>query len=382
MGDPPRHIHILMIDDDDNILRTVRKDIEDSLTSNGIEPLFSSATTVESACHILETDPIDIAILDLRLESRKGDDGNSVMGKVMSTRVFPVIIYSAFTDDLCEDFRNHAFIYQCEKPNIEGVIDKIMEWERAKVFDLFTSNGGLSKSLSDTFQRTMWKHISRYWNFLPTDKPEMIMEIAGRIASTVLYDELLCSGNNGNLENPVHHGEMYIFSTPRHYFATGDIFRVGDIRYIVISPSCDLVFRDKGKANTDRILVAEIESLLIYLEKRHNGIHQRIIKGNETKEDIENIDMMMRHSYKNPAGRLFYLPRFGTFMGGVVDFAKIRVLDYSPDFCKDIMDTGRWEVALNREIVAEISSRFGKYSSRVGQPSYNIEYLVQTLKMQ
>jgi hypothetical protein len=184
---------------------------------------------------------------------------------------------------------------------------------------------------------------------------------------------------------PVHHGEIYIFSTPRKYLATGDVYHTGGKRYIVLTPSCDLVFRNEGEPKAISMLVALIKDLKPYMES--NKECRKILSdinivptdeaSREQKERaVESLEEMMRHSFMNPIFRRFFLPPFGPFKGGVVDFSKLLVVPYSRAEGERIK-TQSWEVALDRDVVGEMSTRFGKYISRIGQPSYMREPLLR-----
>jgi hypothetical protein len=372
---------ILFVDDDENFLYPAQDDLRFSLEEQEIPVEIISSTTVDKGIRELESGDFHLAIVDLKF-APSPRSGNDIIEEVLDTKILPVIVLSGFRNELRDDFTEHGLIYNTQRKKVDEVVDKIIEWDQKGVFDFFSEAGFLNSKLRDVLQQTMWNHVSRYWKYIDSENISVLHRIAGRIAATILHDVLASTPayEDEGGEVLVHHGEVYVFSTPRSHLAVGDIIHLEDGMFVVLSPTCDLVVRSHGGAKAEEVLLAHCHNFNDFVSEKQSIRAQIEIVKDPQKSDARKekaskyLERLMRQDWENPSGRYFYLPPFGDFSGGVVDFLKVQVEPY---------DVGKLIeqriVSLNRELAAELATRFARYMIRLGQPAYDPTFLIEAL---
>jgi CheY-like chemotaxis protein len=372
---------ILFVDDDEDFLSSAQDDLRFSLEEHEIPIEISSSNTVDKGVRKLESGDFHLAIVDLKF-TPSPRSGNEVIERILDTKILPIIVLSGFRNELKDEFSEHGLIYNTQRKKVDEVVDKIIEWDHKGVFDFFSEAGFLNSRLRDVLQHTMWHHVSRYWEHIDSDNPLVLHRIAGRIAATILHDVLASTPayENDGGEVLVHHGEAYIFNTPRNHLAVGDMLHLEDSMFVVLSPTCDLIVRPSGGTKAEEVLLADCHNLGTFVSN-----NQSILAQIETMRDPEKTDArkekaskylerLMRQDWENPSGRYFYLPPFGDFPGGVVDFLKVQVEPYDVERLVE-----QRIVSLNRELAAELATRFARYMIRLGQPAYDPIFLINAV---
>lgn len=373
-------MRILFLDNEEDLLAVFPDDLSARLEEHGLKALVDSKANIADALETLREKRYHLAIVDLRFPGTQS--GNEVIAEILERHVMPVIVYSGFEEDLKPRFEEHALIYVVPDKKIEHVVEKIAEWEKRRIFDFFSEEGILASGLQKTLALTMWEHVSRYWDYLPTEDQETLTAVASRIASTILLDLLVHGGERAG-ETPIHHGEIYIFSTPREYLSVGDILRTGDGNHVVLTPACDLIPREDNSAKAQEVLLAECEELAKFAE-RHQPLRDQIEimkTGTPARKSkaTERIERMMRQAWQNDDGRLFFLPPFGDLPGYVVDFLRLRTLPYASPEQRETLVKSR-VVSLNREMAGELATRFSRYMLRLGQPTFQDKPLMEAVR--
>lgn len=378
---PRDTLNILFVDDDDAFRLSALEDLISSLGENGIQSRIEALTDISQGIQQLQSGNFHLAIVDLRFDSANRS-GNEIIEVILAEKILPIIVLSGFSGDLREDFAQHGLIYNTQRKRVEEVVDKIVEWDQRQVFDFFSDTGFLTSKLRDVLQQTMWNHVSRYWKNIDSADPQILERIIGRIAATLLYDVLASTPTyqNGGDEILVHHGEAYIFNTPRTYLAVGDILKLDNNMFVVLSPTCDLIIRPDGGAKAEDVLLIYCHNFETFVLGKQAILDQiQVIKdpaNNENKKDKAKkyLEKLMRQDWENPSGRYFYLPPFGDFPGGVIDFLKAKIEPYNANTLVE-----KRIVSLNRELAAELTTRFGRHMIRLGQPAYDPQFLIKAV---
>ncbi len=375
-----RRLRILFVDDDSVLLKEFPPDLEGTLQEIGIEAEVVAEASVDSALKSLREQGYHLIIVDLRFP--EGPTGNDVLREILDRHVMPIIVYSGFQQDLDPRFQEHSFISIAPSKKIDHVITKVKEWNERRVFDFFSEEGLLASSLQKTLTLTMWEHVSRYWEHLPTDDQRTLAAIAGRIASTLIYD-ILAFGGGDEDEIPVHHGEIYIFSTPRSHLSVGDLLHIGDRTYAVLTPACDLISRGERGAKAKVVLLTECQDLIQFAGQEPQLMAQlkklRSASAAQRQGAAEKIERMMRQAWLNEEGKHFFLPPFGDLPGYALDFLRISTEPYdTPEQRERLL--GARIASLNREIAGELATRYSRFMLRLGQPAFQPEPLAEAMK--
>jgi len=388
---PVDSMRILFIDDEIDYLKVAADDLRDSLEERKLSAEVVTFANIDEGIRALQSGDFHLAVVDLKLEP-PDRSGNEIIETILDTKILPIIVLSGYRHELREEFEQHGLIYNTKRKQVEEVVEKIVEWNQREVFSFFSEAGFLSSALRIALQQTMWKHVSRYWEHIEAEDPAVLHRIAGRIAATLFHDVLASTpdyvGAGG--EVPIHHGEIYIFDTPRDSLAVGDILEIEGKRLAVLSPSCDLIPRPETGPKADVVLLAFCHDLSTYMSEHPTILGQiEVIRDARAKrkrkdEARERLLKLMRQDWENPSGRYFFLPPFAHFNGGVLDFLKLQIEPYGIEEAGQL--TERRVVCLNREMAAELATRFVRYMIRLGQPAYDpgplIEAIVDAVQFQ
>lgn len=373
---PVNSMRILFIDDETDYLKVATDDLRDSLEECKISAEVIPVNNINGGIRELQTGDFHLAVVDLKFEP-PDRSGNEIIETILDTKILPIIVLSGYRHELREEFKQHGLIYNTRKKQVDEVVEKIVEWNQKEVFSFFSEAGFLSSALRIALQQTMWKHVSRYWEHIEAEDPAVLHRIAGRIAATLFHDVLASTPDyvSDEGEVPIHHGEIYIFDTPRNSLAAGDILEIEGKLFAVLSPSCDLVVRPEMGPKTDMVLLALCHDLNTYMSEHQTILDQvKVIRDSQGKKKgeekaRERLLKLMRQDWENPSGRYFFLPPFADFNGGVIDFLKLQIEPYGIEEAGQL--TEQRVVCLNREMAAELATRFARYMIRLGQPAYN-----------
>lgn len=353
-------LRVIFIDDEQDFLNVAVPDLVDSLSENGIEAQVTAVTDLNEGIGKLGSEDFHLAIVDLKFGTVSGA-GNQAILRILATKILPIIVLTAHPASLDAQYQEHGLIYSPKHKQIPEVVTRILEWNEKSVFTFFSEAGFLQSTLRTTLQKTMWDHVSRYWNYIDTQDTATRERIAGRIASNLLHDLLISdpeyTGSGGEVS--LHHGEIYIFGTPRKdYLAVGDLLEIAGQLFSVLTPNCDLVVRHNGSAKADEVLLVRCQHLKEYIAENNDILSQVDILNDPEKtkskkeKAAERLVQMMHQDWRNPSGRYFFLPPFAHFGGGVIDFLHLAINPYSPAEAKALVE--KRILSLDREMSAEL----------------------------
>lgn len=376
---PNETLKVLLLDDDPTVLREGGDNLQEQLGEKGINCQLIRCDRLNEAIEELCKQRFHLAVIDLKLADE--NDGNVIIARIVDTQVVPIIVYTGYVEELDADFSDHGLIGIVSDKRIDNVIEVILEWHAKHVFAVFSEDGLIARSMRRALLWTMWEHVSRRWKDLQVDDPKTLERIAGRIAATLMHDSLMHTSDPEEDEAPIHHGEIYVFKSPREHLAPGDIVNVDDRRWAVVTPACDLVGRGGKGAKASRVTCCECVGF-DRLEDQHERLRQALAdleSDNVSKRQKAegSLPAIMRHARFNEAGQYFFLPPFATFDGGVVDFLQLRTMPYSVDDIPKLVE--QREVSVNREVAGELSTRFARYLLRLGQAPFDSQALAKSM---
>jgi len=378
------HICILFVDDESDFRMSAEVDLRESLKDHGVSCDVTALDNVDEGIEALSSGDFHLAIVDLNF-SHSTRSGNEVVEAVLATKILPIIVLSGYRHELRDEYTGHGLIYTPNSKSIADVVERIVVWNERDVFTFFSESGFLGSALRDILQKTMWDHLSKYWQYIDEENPATLQSIAGRIASTLLHDVLASTSTSAveTGEVPIHHGEVYIFHTPRKHLAPGDILDLDGDRFAVLSPSCDLVPRCGKGPKASEVLLARCLDLPVFVSQQPAIMKQietiRDVSKSDRKKTaaVDNLARLMHQNWENPTGQFFFLPPFAHFTGAVIDFLRLRVEPYGNEGYETLVS--KRDLSLNREMAVELVSRFARYMIRLGQPAYSTNALIDAL---
>lgn len=297
----------------------------------------------------------DGAIVDLKLGDDE-DGGNTIIRKFSETftRV-PVIFVTAFID-LVENHPSIIHKHARGNESYESDLNMLKRISDTGLTRIMGGRGIIEKTLSQVFLENLLPQKDKWMAYGEQDSPRTEKALLRHALSHLL--QLL--DDDGDRCFPE---EVYLTPPLTDKIRTGSVVKEksSDQKFVVMNPACDLVIRDNGECNTDRILIVEIDS--------QNSLfpgHPATGLSNSQKKDLEK-------AYRNNKSAYYHwLPRTDFFEGGFLNFRKLLSLS-SEKFNERFEKPA---VQISPSFVKDMVARFSAYYARQGQPDIDFEHFI------
>ncbi|WP_448912396.1 hypothetical protein [Gemella sp.] len=337
---------------------------------------YKAVQSTKEAMVLLYKENFHALIVDLELESEdknkedKDYSGNILLKNIVDKEIIPIIVRTGFPSKISQDLnKNIIKTYSKEEPTLEEVVGDLIEYYNFSVFNMFGSRGKVDRFIKDFF-----------WNILPEcfkNKIEDINDLDKETKEKVIIRYVSSWLNNKYMFNDgyldVEPIEMYMFPNPIDKICSCDIYQdiENNENFIVLTPACDLA-NDKA----ENILFAKIQS---YNEvgEFNETINACITQNNSgiSNSNKKKVASWSRNSHEKSM-KYHFLPKVSFFDGGFIDFSLLVTLKYdkvSKMFLeRNLVKLGTITNPFKRDIIA----RFSSYYQRQGQPTFNIESML------
>lgn len=346
-------VRILVVEDDESQLE---------LYQEAAEELCDDVTTIEiiarrsadAAKEELLAGDFDGAVVDLNLSTGNPTEasGNDVLAEITAQHRFPVAVVSGNLENLDPHAPRSGFFkaFGRDTPNSE-VFDYLLRIYRTGITRILGGRGLLEQHIGEIF----WKHLAcefETWDAGGRDSERTLL----RYTVTHLSEYLDTPGGGAN--GFYHEAEFYITPPIREHIATGDIVSVGDTRFIVLSPACDVAVRgvsDEGPfINARSIVLAPVFNI-----DRESFVKNGVIKeadgSGASKKQLEQI-------IKGQNPKYVLLPAYRKIDAGVVDLQNLV------SWPLDEFLAAKRLATVAAGFIKDVQSRFAAYYGRQGQP--------------
>lgn len=358
-------VKILFVDDEAAPLSEFKTAIEEFNKNHAeIEFRLQYADNTEAGHQYLSETRIDVAVFDLRIKGSKlsGGDLATLCAKDFG---IPVAILSGHPGDFKpgEPYEN---LIACFNKGDANPYEQALQWiaKQKRMIEVLRDTKSKIRSLAaQVFYSRVWPRWAEY-DSLPNLKQDELVQIVSRQYASHIGEVL---GVDGVENLHVHPFENYIIppimgSRPN----TGDIFRLEDGLWIVVTPQCDM-----ATGSTDTIILAKCETEIPRLKEWNQRI-SNLEKGN--KDDQKKAKEYFLSLVNQAQVSAHFLPPLdGKPM--LVSFKKVRVENLQT--LKDRLDVRVASMA--PPFLANLTQRFGSYVARIGQPNIDINHF-QTLE--
>lgn len=271
---------VLMIDDDANLVETVRAHIE---SLEGPIAFHSELDFKKAEQRIKEVRP-DVMILDwFHGPAVVGDDaGKQVWTKMWKAWFCPVVVYSAGDVDLGEEFQGeHPFVKTVEKQSgSEKTVGSHLDSFRPHVNVLKEVAHDLDRVKHDVLRDL----AAAVYTSLTTDEERLgVLKRAARRRIAAVMDDLQHMG-----DERAQAWEQYIFPVLTNHPIMGDIIRITDqpatdpkAFRVILSPTCDMVSYGGRPCKVSHFLAAKCDDPKRFLSE---GI---LVGANAKKSDVK-----------------------------------------------------------------------------------------------
>lgn len=341
------NFRLLIADDDEQELNICRDSVTRYQDEKHREIALVECKTVDEALQKLDSS-FDGAIIDLRFAD-KGDEGSQIIQRIVESQFrIPVAILTG-TPETADFGFYYIGVFKKGETGYDDIFDAFFEIYDTGLTRIMGGRGIIEKNLNKVFlhnllpQRDTWVTYGKD-SSSKTEKA-LLRFILNHLMQLLDDDEDLCFPE-----------EAYIYPPLHDRLKPGCIVKQKGAQglCVVLNPACDLVIRESGQFNTDRILFVEIDE--------DPKVYDHILKKLKTKE--EKTERL--HTILNNRHTLYHhwLPKTNFFPGGFINFRKLSTLtkkEYEKQFEKP-------HIQISPHFVKDILSRFSSYYARQGQP--------------
>jgi len=324
-----------------------------------------NAPTLNDAYEKLKEEDFNLSIVDLKL---RGDtdhaEGNDIIKKIKNESRIPIIVYSDNLAKLDTELQNENDVYRIiertSKP-YSNLLDEIVKFLDTDITELFGAHGILINELDKILQQLFWKHIAHNWQLICKDVNSIDerKKIINRHLGSVLFESL--SIKNDGFEK-VHPVEVYYLPPTKEYYFCGDIIEKDGKRYIILNAACDMVLRG-ANVDAEYIVMAQLIPLKNKAEFFNYAMTQSEPNKNRVLPFIQN---------KKP--RYHFLPIYDGMEGYLIDFENISI-------SKSLDRNSLTRIcSITESFMKNIIFRFSAFYARPGQPDFNNDYILESIK--
>ena len=358
-------LKILLVEDETIPQNAFKNDVEVFKGQpNNLDVEFEVVENVYDAVEMINVS-FDGAIIDLKLGGNE-DGGNEIIQILYKEFTKIPIVFVTSYPDLVVD---HPSVIKIRSRDVGSYRDDLLLFQQIREIGLTHIIGGgglIEQQLREVYLENLLPQIDTWICYGETYKetdPKRTEKALLRYTLNHLFQRL---EEDNELFLPE---EFYLYPPLPDKITTGSMVKENNQWFVVLSPACDLVFRN-GQFNTERILFVEIESEPDIVNKALNRL--RKITDEEEKEKVKQ-DILQRLAGNNYAFYYHWLPpvKFKisdhgslNFDGGFLNFRKLEALskkNFNAKFTESL-------IQISPSFVKDIVSRFSSYYARQGQP--------------
>lgn len=356
---------ILYIDDDDSILKDTKDLLEDA-ELYGSKLIVDIEKDFDGAIVRLSKENYDLLIIDVfRGEvtiTNTDQAGKEVLKKVRETRFIPVIFYTGLVHAV-EELKSAVVGIVRKSDGVEALKSEIGGFAKS---GLVSIRNDILVYTDKNIREFFWDFVENNWENLKdkVEREDLKLLLIRRLSLLLSKEHLpqLLGDSEGNPEISLPM-QYYIFPpVTSNRYETGDILQKEGKTLIILTPTCDLVLRQRSSNGTEIALLVEAQ----HLEER-----------SEYKDYIENRSGEKKNELKrllgNKKSTLFYLPSFPLMDDQVIDFQ--YVVAESVENLKNYNKIAK----LDSPYAEAVLSAFIRHYNRVGTPDIDVDKVISRL---
>ena len=303
----------------------------------------------------------DGAIIDLKLGT-VGGEGNQVAGQINRDKFpIPIAILTATPEEADQAI---PYVGVFTKGEADAAFDNLLDlfWSihGTGLTRILGGRGTIQSMLGDVFWKSLMPQIDSWIGYALTNPDEtekaLLRHTLNHLIQLIDEDIERCFPE-----------EFYLYPSPTDDIRTGSIVieRGTGSRFVVMSPSCDLVVRRNGKRKTDMLLVTEVvpPSALLSWYGCVDASEWSNNKRGELKRALQNSFSDYHHC----------APAAGCLELGFLDFRRLSVSS-EDEFEERFQMPPYAQIA--PPFIKDVVARFSSYYARQGQPDINFEKLL------
>ena len=338
---------LLVVEDEEQELQTCRNSVEIYMDEKERTIDMVACKTVDEALKTLDNS-FDGAIIDLRLADQ-GNEGNQVIEEIEGSFFrIPVAILTGTPDNARDDL-TYIGVFTKGEIKYKELFDHFWRIYDTGITRIMGGRGLIEERLSEVFRKNLLPQKDKWVEYgeIDSDRTEkaLLRHTLNHLAQLLDDDGDRCFPE-----------EMYLQPPLTEDIRTGSIVKEKQDNkwFVVMNPACDLVVRENGKCNTDRILVVEVDPITALFSWFEDNSLSRT-QQRELKKAFNNNRSTYYH----------WLPRTDFFEGGFLNFRKLSTLEIGT-LSKRFETPPQIQIAPS--FIKDVIARFSSYYARQGQP--------------
>ena len=348
---------ILLIEDTKDQQEIFKMSVEVFNDKNDLSVEYEIAEDIPDALNKIDGS-YDGAIIDLRLGDEE-EGGNEIVRQLGSsfTRI-PIIFVTGYVD-LVND---HPAIIKKRARASESYESDLMLFHKISNTGLTRIMGGrgiIEQTLSQVFLGNLLPQIDKWIHYGEDDSSRTEKALLRHTLNHLL--QILDDDADSCFPE-----EVYLHPPLNDDIRTGSLVKEKESGkwFAVMSPACDLVVREDGSRNTDRILIVEVD-LGTTLFSWFDDTNLSNTRKGELKRAFGNNKSAYHH----------WLPKTDFFEGGFLNFRKL--FTWEIERFQEQFHTPP-EIQISLSFVKDIVARFSSYYARQGQPDLDFDRFINS----
>jgi len=347
---------LLIVEDDKPTLQTYSDNIESFNKKSDVKIEYTIKENIVEARNSLLSSDFDGAIIDLKLSSSTTElEGLEIVEEIENSQRFPIYIVSGSIAQIEKE--ENAFLKKRNRDtNFKKILSEIVEIYKTGITNILGRKGEIDTYLNNIF----WNHLSNSmesWINDTTRSPEE--KEKSLLRYTILHmQEYIDEG-----VEEYHPSEFYITKPIKKNLFTGDIVELNKCRYIILTPSCDIVLRANGIRSAQFILLCKIKSLDKIVKNYDKLTSETAVKHDDRRRIVG--------LFQNNNQRYHFIPKAESIEPGLIDFQDKLTIPNTE--VNELLESNKLEriATISQPFLKDIISRYSNYYSRQGSPDFN-----------
>lgn len=325
------------------------------------EPFYNLETAMEA----IQRNNYDAAIIDLKLKSDTVElQGMEIVHAIIESLRFPVFIVSGSIGQI-DTPENALFKKRLRDGDFKNILSEIVKIYNTGITKILNNKGIIEKYLSNIF----WEHLSNSMeNWIDDDSRNSEEKQKSLLRYTIMHMQEYI---DEDIEK-YHPSEFYITKPIKKNIFTGDLISLQGERYIVLTPSCDIVLRSNGERNTNKILFCKIKKLNQEIKN-----YDKLNAGTSEKND-DRI-RLARYIQNNASQNFHFIPESKSIQAGLIDFQDKITIDEKEVDSLILNGNIIRDATVSMPFLKDIISRYSNYYARQGSPDFDSKEVYETL---
>ena len=357
-------LNLLIVEDDQHTIQSYQDRIDLENMDGAIEIVPKIVMNLTDAKEELKTPIFDAAIIDLKLTTGTSElEGIHVVDEILAELRIPVFVVSGSIGQY-EKEETPLFKKKSRDDSFEEILTEIIKIYKTGITKILGNKGVIDKYLQTIF----WSHLSStidLWkndNFRTDDEKEKSLLRYTLIHMQEYLDE--------DIEK-YHPSEFYITKPIKNDISTGDIVFAGNERFVIVTPSCDMVLREGDERNADFVHFCKIKDLKDVV-KNYNRLNPTTSSSNDDRKRLTGF-------IENRNQRYHFIPKSNDIKAGLIDFQD-KITIPTKQLSKYLKAKSLERIAtISTPFLKDVISRSSNYLSRQGSPDFIVDQVYKDL---